>query len=394
VEIDFKVMPLMLEPALKRNIFDYKSSLPYNYCYKMSAEVLRYSDLHSDVIRPPFATREPDSFTTPEGSIVKYPDIGTRGERGVGARVHTYGVSEADMRAMGLKDYHFSVEDYFDLAGPAIKGSHKLLVLSVYGPWSDMPQKADKNAYIEKVVETYSQQFGRFLQRGEVAKEPGPSFALALEGGDSITGLQDIQNLHRLGMRFINPQYSGANHMTTAEGLTPFGERAVGKMWDLGITIDLSHALPGVRDAVIDRAEHRDAGHLLAYTHGGLTEDMENGAVKEGAVNRGLNNEQLKRMVRIGAIVGYTPAEIFFANPDALARRIVETANLDGGDKLVALGTDSGGTPLDWVHGRSVPAAVEMLADVLLDVYKAPESLVTGVIRDNAPTWYAFPATR
>jgi hypothetical protein len=107
-----------------------------------------------------------------------------------------------------------------------------------------------------------------------------------------------------------------------------------------------------------------------------------------------LNNEQLKRMVRIGAIVGYTPAEIFFANPDALARRIVETANLDGGDKLVALGTDSGGTPLDWVHGRSVPAAVEMLADVLLDVYKAPESLVTGVIRDNAPTWYAFPATR
>jgi hypothetical protein len=99
-------------------------------------------------------------------------------------------------------------------------------------------------------------------------------------------------------------------------------------------------------------------------------------------------------MIRIGAIVGYTPATIFFADPDALARRIMETAQLDGGDRLAALGTDSGGTPLAWVHGGSVPIGVRMLADTLSDKYQASDALVTGVIRDNAPAWYSQLASR
>ena len=79
----------------------------------------------------------------------------------------------------------------------------------------------------------------------EIAK--GPCGILSLEGGEPIENLEDIEYLKSLGILMIAPTWNYKNQLGCGvlekedTGLTDFGKKAIKKMNELGILIDVSH---------------------------------------------------------------------------------------------------------------------------------------------------------
>lgn len=69
---------------------------------------------------------------------------------------------------------------------------------------------------------------------------------LSLEGGEVIESLEDIDYLHKIGVRCVNLTWNNTNALAGGAddkdtGLTPFGRDVVRKLNDKGIFIDVSH---------------------------------------------------------------------------------------------------------------------------------------------------------
>ncbi|MGK6318510.1 dipeptidase [Sphingomonas sp. DT-204] len=161
---------------------------------------------------------------------------------------------------------------------------------------------------------------------------------LSIEGLQDIEGrLANLDRLHAAGFRmaglahFFDNEVAGSMHGVAKGGLTPLGQRAVRRMEQLGMVVDIAHS------------SHRSVAEILAMarrpvvsSHGGVQ------AVCK--VNRNLTDDEIRGVARTGGVVGigYWDAAICSTDPRKVADAIAHVRDLVGID-YVGLGSDFDG---------------------------------------------------
>ena len=140
-------------------------------------------------------------------------------------------------------------------------------------------------------------------QARRVAQEGKIAAALGVEGGHAIENdLDKLEEFHRRGVRYMTLTWNNTHgwadaakeetlHGTRHGGLTAFGERVVGRMNQLGMIVDVSHAAEStfwhvlrVSDSPV-MASHSDAWALSPHY-------------------RNLRDEQIRALAARGGIIG------------------------------------------------------------------------------------------
>lgn len=237
---------------------------------------------------------------------------------------------------------------------------------------------------------------------GDIVFAPSPettNLVLAVEGMDFVCSEEQIDRLLAAGVRVFALQYNHPNALTTGDcseastrtgnrGLTPLGRRVVERLFRVGAILDLAHAAPGTRAEVLDIAEEQGCGRRVAYTHGATLEDARPDS-RARMPGRFLRLEEVSRIIRMGGIVGLTPARPFFASLEQFTDRVSRLyRSVEGGAAKVALGTDFGGL---W-DGALLPevrsvADVWRIGDMLAERHGFTDDEVDGVLRTNATAW-------
>ena len=112
------------------------------------------------------------------------------------------------------------------------------------------------------------------VKTGKDVSKSKTNLVITLEGADAVQDIPDIDELHKLGIRLVTPQYGHANALADEKGLTAFGKDGIKHMLSKGIIVDLAHALPGVRRDILDLAKDQGKGKQIAYSHGAMVEDI------------------------------------------------------------------------------------------------------------------------
>lgn len=163
------------------------------------------------------------------------------------------------------------------------------------------------------------------------------NMVLGMEGlshVDEETGLEAIDEYYRLGVRHASLTWNEQNALATGvradenRGLTPLGKKAVQKMNDLGMLVDVSHLnersfwdLEGATNRPF-MASHSNAKALCGH-------------------KRNLSDEQIKAIGKAGGIIGLNAYNEFVdekreaQTPEKLARHGAYIADLIGVEHLV-----------------------------------------------------------
>jgi microsomal dipeptidase-like Zn-dependent dipeptidase len=223
-------------------------------------------------------------------------------------------------------------------------------------------------------------------------------FLLALEGGDMVRSLDDLDNLARLGVRMLTlvhlndnvvasvgattwSYWLGGKRVKKNLGLTAFGETVVRRMNELGMIVDVAHAHP---EAVLEIA--RVSSRPLIASHSGAR------VVSE--FHRYLTDEEISAIAGTGGVIGLWPMFYWgrgMAGPEDFKAHLRHIMNLAGEDHL-AIGTD--------VHGiaglmpgftgiEGFPILTGLLFEAGLNETQARKVLGENflrVLRENPPT--------
>ena len=215
---------------------------------------------------------------------------------------------------------------------------------------------------------------------------------LGLEGADAIgEDLGKLDDLHRRGVRVVVPVHLANNQLGTTclpwqnyvgdrlptrrrpTGLTSLGERAVDRMNDLGIVIDVSHA-----DATTTRDIIRRSRHPVIASHAGAR------ALQD--FPRYLSDDLLEAIANGasgGGVIGLWPYHHRgrgVRDAAELARHARHVADRYGPEHL-CLGTDLNGIP-GAMEGYEGEADVPMIIDALLEAGFSDEE-VDGIRGEN-----------
>jgi microsomal dipeptidase-like Zn-dependent dipeptidase len=158
---------------------------------------------------------------------------------------------------------------------------------------------------------------------------------LAIEGLQAMEG--DEANLERLfdaGYRmlglvhFYDNAIGGSAHGGKRGGLTPLGRRVVGRMEELGTTVDLAHASERLIDDVLDVATRP-----VVFSHTGVRATCD--------TERNISDRHVRRVAENGGVIGigYFKWTVCELDPTAVVRAIRHVADLVGVEH-VALGSD------------------------------------------------------
>jgi membrane dipeptidase len=147
------------------------------------------------------------------------------------------------------------------------------------------------------------------LAEGRVALVP------AIEGGEGITRVEDVDRLWAAGARsitvvhFVDNDIAGAsygqfaynffdvkNTRDSAQGLSELGRAAVARMLELGMMVDLAHASDKTSEEVLKLAEAR--GVPLMNSHGGARALL--------PIERNIPDAFAARIAKLGGTVGVT----------------------------------------------------------------------------------------
>jgi membrane dipeptidase len=161
---------------------------------------------------------------------------------------------------------------------------------------------------------------------------------LGIEGIHALDGrVENIKGLYDAGFRmisfahFFDNEMSGSAHGDKKYGLTEKGIKAVARMNELGIIIDVSHvSKAGINDIL----KHSNSPVVSSHT-----------GVKGTCANeRNLSDEQLRAIAARGGIVGiaFFKWAICESSIEAVVKAIKYTVNLIGAEH-VALGSDFDG---------------------------------------------------
>jgi membrane dipeptidase len=230
-------------------------------------------------------------------------------------------------------------------------------------------------------------------QKAETASEP-LGFILSMEGADPVLAPGQVEEWWQAGLRIIGPAHYGVSpyaHGTGTEGgLFPPGPALLKEMERVGMILDVTH----LADQSFDEALDVYGGPVLASHHNCRT------LVPH---QRQLTDEQIKRLVRRGAVIGSAldawmlyPGWIRGVNtPEqagvklaSVVDHIDRVCQLAGNARHAAIGTD-----LDGGFGREQsPADLDTIADLqrlpdLLRQRGYDEGAVTGILHGN---WLRF----
>ncbi len=154
----------------------------------------------------------------------------------------------------------------FDLPR-AKKGGLNVAFFSIYIParFQDDKKQAKKVAQelinmVEKIVDEHPEDFALAFSVKDVRQQFAEgkfSIALGMENGTPIHSRKDLEYFYKRGIRYITLAHSKWNHISDSsydddrkwKGLSPFGEKMVHWMNELGIMIDVSHITD---EAVLD----------------------------------------------------------------------------------------------------------------------------------------------
>ena len=175
---------------------------------------------------------------------------------------------------------------------------------------------------------------------------------------------------------FFDNELGGSAHGIEKGGLTDFGKRAVERMEELGIIIDLAHASPKLFADVMAMVKRP-----VVVSHTGV----------KGTCNniRNLSDEQLRQVAARGGLVGIALFNGATCGSDAKAqaRAIAHAVDVAGVDH-VALGSDWDGA----VKAHYDVTGLPMLVDELLrlgftegDIRKIMGENVKAFMRRNLP---------
>lgn len=125
-----------------------------------------------------------------------------------------------------------SMQVFATFISPEYKDNAKKRLRSVVEKFLDEAKK-----YNFKICKTHE----------DIKNAEGPCGILSLEGGEPIEELEDIDRLKSLGILMIAPTWNYSNKLATGvlekedSGLTDFGKKAIKRMNEQGILIDVSH---------------------------------------------------------------------------------------------------------------------------------------------------------
>ncbi|GAB5348843.1 hypothetical protein TMRO357_02513 [Alteriqipengyuania sp. 357] len=195
---------------------------------------------------------------------------------------------------------------------------------------------ADSNGELRKVADLGDLDA---LLQARSGKGPKPVGALlSIEGLQNLEGdLSNLDVLSKEGFRmaslthFFDTDLAGSMHGVEKGGLTDKGRRAVRRMEELGMVIDIAHC------------SHKCVADILAMarrpvvsSHGGVQATCQ--------VNRNLTDEEIRGVAKTGGVVGigYWDAAVCGTSPRDAAKAMKHVRDLVGID-YVALGSDYDG---------------------------------------------------
>ena len=187
-----------------------------------------------------------------------------------------------------------------------------------------------------QVIDTPADIDGLFARRK--IKGNGIGALLSIEGLQNLEGdLANLDTLHEAGFRmaslthFFDTDLAGSMHGVEKGGLTDKGRKAVRRMEELGMVIDIAHC------------SHKCVADILAMakrpvvsSHGGVQATCK--------VNRNLSDDEIRGVAKTGGVVGigYWDAAVCGTSPRDAAKAMKHVRDLVGID-YVALGSDYDG---------------------------------------------------
>jgi microsomal dipeptidase-like Zn-dependent dipeptidase len=224
------------------------------------------------------------------------------------------------------------------------------------------------------------------------------NMVLAIEGMDFIHSETQIATLLEMGVRIFALQYNKPNTLTTGDcleinpsnesGLTELGQHVVRRLFAAGAVVDLAHSAPGTRTDILDYADEQGYGNQVAYTHGAILESAAPDRVLR-MPGRFITRDEARRILRLGGIVGLTPALPFTPSLLAFADQIHHLLRDTENDApKIALGTDFGGI---W-DGALLPEIRSVtdlgrIGEVLAERHDCTDGEIDAVLRTNATFW-------
>jgi membrane dipeptidase len=179
---------------------------------------------------------------------------------------------------------------------------------------------------------------------------------LGIEGGHALeASLANLDAVFEAGVRMIGPthffdnEFGGSAHGENGAGLTDFGKKAVRRMNELGIFIDLSHSSPAIVDDVLDLTTKP-----VIVSHTGVRAVLDS--------ERNLSDLQIRKIAANGGIIGIAFFDMAVGEPELpnIIASIKHVRDLVG-IQYVALGSDYDGSVAVPFDITGLPLIVEGL---------------------------------
>lgn len=208
-----------------------------------------------------------------------------------------------------------------------------------------------------------------------VRRRPGTvAGLLSIEGAQALEGREEnVDVLFDAGVRmvglthFVDNEVGGSASGEEKGGLTEFGRRALKRMEDRGIIIDLAHASPRLFDEAIEACR---TPPVVSHT----------GACAACPNERNLTDEQLRKIAAKGGLVGVGFWKTATGGTDAAAVARSLAAVVDAaGVPHTALGSDFDGAVAAPFDASGVPLITQALLDIGL-----PEADIALIMGGNA----------
>ena len=347
----------------------------------------KISSLHDDLMVP--------KATEHLGEYRDYPDRFDPSEKSVLTRLEQFGIDiKAAEEAYYKKIGDFSWEEYSELVGEAIRARYDTIVGSVFDqymfPTKENPDIDQRRHKMFELFEQYEEMEGRaglHLIKSRADFGESGNVVLGLEAGAHlIKTMGDVKRLEDHGVKLFGLQYNTETPLADASGMTTFGAEVAQYLFDQDLIIDLAHSNYKTRQDVMALATELGKGHLVSYTHGASEQDISD-SWKNKISERALKKEEIEQIVKMGGMIGLGVSEPFYSSARKVAERINETAQLDHGIEQIAIGTDFGGVPPEFLNDIKSPDDFKKLADILSADFGMSDEQVNKILRSNAPEW-------
>lgn len=341
----------------------------------------KYSSLHDDLLSPKGSANW--KLETPEELTMN------------GVEIEQFGVSISDIeQKYGKKVTELSWDEYSEIVQEAVKRYYDVVVVSVFDQYfgyeeNELPNidRFGKMTELISEYETMDSRFGINLIKTKGDFKSDSNLVLSLEAGAHlIKKMEDIQKLIDSNIKIFGLQYGEDNIIAEKTGLTDFGKKATKMLLDRGLMIDLAHTTKSTRKNLMDIAEDEGRGDLILYTHGSTIEDLDP-KWRDFLGDRALSQDETKRIIKMGGIIGLGISRPFFDNTKKLAERIDSILQSENAIDQIAIGSDFGGLPPEVLNDIKTPADFKKIADLLSENYGISDDHIKKILRTNAKTW-------